>query len=370
MTHTKQKAAIRVAASLMMVLAILLTFSFAGCNLTPLVNGTDPAQSTPTSSQPLANTDPNPPAPVLPDYLHPLTGLETTEALAGTRPISVCLGNTSADDTPQFGIGRAELLFEVPVEGGITRLMMVTTDYKSLDKIGSVRSTRLSLARLANGMDAIQMYAGTCDEGASSLLSYDTLDYLMQNLPNIYYRDSERKAPYNLMTSGSLAASGISAFNYRTTLSETFALPFSFAEYGETVMPADDTALSVRMAYSYVNVVTFTYSQTAHAYERTQFGTLQKDASGQTLQFENLFILNANTITYESADGSTLELSLDEGGTGIWCSEGMQQEIRWSIGEDDRLCFTDANGNPLTVNRGTSYIGFVKASQTGAVTVQ
>ena len=61
------------------------------------------------------------------------------------------------------------------------------------------------------------------------------------------------------MKSRRLAASGIAAFNYRTTLAEDFALPYTFAAYGDTVLPEDDTALAVRIAYSYVNTVTFTY---------------------------------------------------------------------------------------------------------------
>ena len=369
LTHTKQKVAIRVAASLVLALAILLTFSFAGCELTPLVGG-NKEPSTTNPQQTLGHEDPPAPQPQIPAFLNPLTGLGTTEALAGMRPISVCLGNTSAEDTPQFGISHADVLIEVPVEGGISRLMMITTDYRALDKIGSVRSTRNSLARLADSFDAVQMYAGTCDEGTSVLLPYDTLDYLTQNLPNIYYRDSERKAPYNLMTSGSLAASGIAAFNYRTTLAEDFALPYAFAAYGDTVLPKDDTALAVRIAYSYVNTVTFTYDTESHTYGRTQFGTVQKDAAGQALAFTNLFVLNSDTITYENANGSTLELAMENGGTGIWCSEGKREEIRWSMSQDGQFTFTDKDGRPLEVNRGVSYIGFVKVSQTGAVSVQ
>ena len=172
------------------------------------------------------------------------------------------------------------------------------------------------------------------------------------------------------MTSGSLAASGIAAFNYRTTLAEDFALPYTFAAYGDTVLPEDDTALAVRIAYSYVNTVTFTYDTESHTYSRTQFGTVQKDASGQALTFTNLFVLNSDTITYENASGSTLELAMENGGTGIWCSEGRREEIRWSMSEDGQFTFTDKDGKPLEVNRGVSYIGFVKVSQTGAVSVQ
>lgn len=369
MTHTKQKAAVRIAAIMTMVLAILVTVSFTGCQLTSLLpNGGNNQQST-TSSEPLGGDLPAPPI-TIPSFLHPLTGLETTEDLASARPVSICIGNT-AYALPQFGLSCADILLEIPVEGGISRLMMITNNYADITKIGSVRSTRPGLASVADSFDAIQMFAGTSDEGESAILPYDTMDYIMQNLPSVYYRETTINAPHNLMTSGALIEAGINTFNYRTELQEDFFLPYQFADYGTTVMPTDGSALSLYMAYSPSQAVEFIYNTNQHNYIRKAFGESQIDGNNEAqLVFDNLFVLSADTLTYETANGATVDLSLENGGTGIWCSQGMKQAIRWSMDENGTLQFFDSNNQIVTVNRGTSYIGFMKTSMPGAVKVQ
>ena len=369
MTHTKQKAAVRVAAILTMVLALLVTVSFTGCQLTSLLPTGAGSQNN-TSSQLLGGGSPAQTTLVIPSYLHPLTGLETTENLVNARPVSICIGNT-AYAFPQYGLSSADILVEIPVEGGISRLMMITNNYEYIEKIGSVRSTRPGLASIANSFDAIQLYAGTSDENESMLLPYDTMDYIMQNLPTIYYRVEENAAPHNLMTSGALIQSGINSFNYRTDLQESFSMPYCFASYGEIITPKDGSALAVQMSYSASHVVEFTYNVETEKYVRNQFGEPQIDGNNNAiLSFENVFILYTNTVTHENAVGSTVDISVEEGGSGIWCSNGLMQNISWCFDEQGKMVFYDANGECLTVNRGTSYIGFMKSSMSNAVKIQ
>ena len=47
---------------------------------------------------------------------------------------------------------------------------------------------------------------------------------------------------------------------------------------------------------------------------------------------------------------------------------GTESEITWTF-SDGSLSLYDADGNPLMINRGSSYIGFVKVSDKGAVQI-
>lgn len=370
MTHTKQKVAIRIAAAITMILAMLVSVSFAGCQMTSLLPTNNEQQSSTTTVEQLADDQPKPDPIIIPDYLSPLTGLGCLEEIQTNRPISITIGNT-ANALPQFGLSNAGILVEIPVEGGISRLMMITNDYADLEKIGSVRSTRPALAQIANSFDAIQLYAGTSDEEPSALLPYDTLDYITQNLPTIYYRDTSRNAPHNLMTTGALALAGIQSFQYRTSLNSNFALPFSFVAYGENATPSGASALTAQISYSSSHLITFTYDSEMGQYMRSQFSEPQIDGNTKSqIAFENVFILFTNTTTHESASGSTMDLSLSKGGSGVWCSNGTRQTIKWTIDADDHLAFFDEDGNALICNRGTSYIGFVRATQTNSVEIQ
>ena len=70
-----------------------------------------------------------------------LTGLPVTEEIRNQRPLAVMLNNI-VEGTPQTGTEEAAIIYEVPVEGRITRLMGIFEDYESLEKIGYVRSSR------------------------------------------------------------------------------------------------------------------------------------------------------------------------------------------------------------------------------------
>ena len=70
-----------------------------------------------------------------------LTGLPTTETIRNQRPLAVMLNNIK-EGCPQSGTEDAAIIYEVPVEGRITRLMGIFEDYNSVEKIGSIRSSR------------------------------------------------------------------------------------------------------------------------------------------------------------------------------------------------------------------------------------
>ena len=53
----------------------------------------------------------------------------------GQRITSVMVNNIVAA-RPQRGLSKADILFEIKVEGGITRFMPVFTDYKTIGEIG------------------------------------------------------------------------------------------------------------------------------------------------------------------------------------------------------------------------------------------
>ncbi len=82
-----------------------------------------------------------PQEPPVPEFVNKLTGEETTEELAGIRPIAMMINNIKAA-TPQQGISLADVMYEVLAEGGITRLLCLFTDYASLPETGSIRSSR------------------------------------------------------------------------------------------------------------------------------------------------------------------------------------------------------------------------------------
>lgn len=91
-------------------------------------------------------------------YYSPLTGeAGYDESLLLNRPVAVMVNNIE-QSLPQRGISKADIVYEMPVEGGITRLMAVFSDYHDLPEIGSIRSARHDYVELALPLDAIYLH--------------------------------------------------------------------------------------------------------------------------------------------------------------------------------------------------------------------
>jgi hypothetical protein len=104
---------------------------------------------------------------------------------------------------PHYGISQADMVFEIIVEGGVTRLAAV---FQSQDPatIGSVRSARLVDRSLTPMVRGALVYSGTSDY-AWSLISKDADQgryvELSADHAQGYYRVNFRASPYNLFTS-------------------------------------------------------------------------------------------------------------------------------------------------------------------------
>ena len=110
---------------------------------------------------------------ILSDEKNPLTGeYGFNENAVGKRPVAVMVSNIKAA-LPQYGIDEADIVYELPVEGGITRLMAIYADYTNVPDVCSVRSCRYYYPLIAYGMDAIY-----CHWGSDKTIALDTLNYL------------------------------------------------------------------------------------------------------------------------------------------------------------------------------------------------
>ena len=125
------------------------------------------------ATEPPAPTEDPAPEPLVPEAIEPtpaedalpegmvksyLTGEPVAEVQGRRRPVAVMLSNIISA-CPQSGISRAGVIYEAPVEGGITRLMGLFENYDDLEKIGSVRSCREYYVYLAAGFDGASLFA-------------------------------------------------------------------------------------------------------------------------------------------------------------------------------------------------------------------
>ncbi len=126
----------------------------------------------PTTSTPVQEATPAP-TPTLPPYeANALTGeARDADYPAGQRITAVMVNNITRA-RPQRGLSDAQMLFEIKVEGGITRFMALYNDYHDIQEVGPIRSGRDQFFQLILPWQALYIH-----EGESVVMEQYAADY-------------------------------------------------------------------------------------------------------------------------------------------------------------------------------------------------
>ena len=128
-----------------------------------------------------------------PGLLSPFTG----EPVPGARPVLAVKIDNLVDARPQTGLTRADIVYVLPVEGGLSRLMAVfSSEFPPV--VGPVRSARLQDLELLRqfGRQAFA-YSGAAPS-ALPTINRARIVNLRDGLAHGYFRDNRRVAPHNL----------------------------------------------------------------------------------------------------------------------------------------------------------------------------
>ena len=349
--------------SLWTTLFILLTVfsllvSCVGCSHLSFLEDQDGTGNPPDTDRgdSLPAITPPDPSPII--YYNPLTGLACDEALLSCRPISVCIGNF--DGKRQEGLSFADILIEAPVEGDKTRLWAICSDNTKAGTISSVASVRDYMMPAALAFGTVNAYAGTTDTVGAPATPHngDNLDYLYHNLTETFRKDADGALSTDMSTLyRSAKAMGLSLERKDTPL------PFRLAELNAPYTPTSNTIRSISYRYSMANTVSFAYDTETGLYYRDQGGTAHVDAqTGERLAFANLLLLFHNVSYYHTANETTFSLDTQNGGDGYFYTGGGMLPIHWRYLSDGSLSVTDDEGNEITANRGKTYIGMLRVT--------
>ncbi len=300
-----------------------------------------------------------------------ITGLWIDEEVATYRPLAIMMGNTS-DAAPQSGIGSASVVYEIPVEGGITRLMSVIEDYKSLNKIGSARSCRYYFVHYAMEYDALYAHFG------QSKYALPTLnDPLVNNVNGLegvagkaYYRTTDRRAPHNAYADGAKVWDFAVSKGYETTYDEAIQNHFCFAKE-DTVNSLENgrDATYVKPGYQIDNPW-FEYNKDEQVYYRFQYGKPHIDNETQKqLTCKNIIVQYVKIGLFD--DGKSLIIDTVGTGNGEFVTNGKSIPITWKKDSNYEVThYYDEANNEIELNRGNTWVLLVDQTRTGNVEIK
>lgn len=337
--------------------AILLSSSMVACS--PKKISAEPPVSSAPSSSPSSLEE------VKEAPKNALTGEELlTEEAEFYRPVAVMINNIKPA-LPQRGISKADVIYEMPVEGGVTRLMALYSDYKNLPEIGSVRSSRHDYIELVKPLDALYIHIGYSDF-AKTAIEKENIKSLngLQYASTAFYKDEKRaqtrSSEHCWFTTAELAAKGIEKLQVDMTVDAPVSL-FEFAKPNEDVSPdllTPTDANEVSLTSSPGVKVSFTYDAALKKYSKTQYGEAHIDeTTGEPISVKNIFLMYTDVSMM--ADNYHREVDLSKG-TGYYISNGKAAPVTFKKTDVSSLIEVfDSSGEALKVNAGNSYFGII-----------
>lgn len=357
------------------LLALIMAFAFV-LSLTGCVPSPDGSQGggrgepTPTPRQYFPN---------------PFTGEEkAADFPEGQRAVAIMINNISVS-RPHRGLSQASILFESKVEGGITRFMGIFEDYTTLEDVGPVRSARDQFFQWTLPWQPLY-----CHIGRSGITQtyIDTFDYNDLDLNGYVTQFTyQRSRPgydteHTSYTNGQLLQEVVAKKGY--DMEKTYTEPvFNFVPYdngndGFRELNGE-SATEVSIVHSASYRTYFDYDAANRRYLMSMYNSSKKtreaaidENNGEQLGFENVIVAFADITTYpypggnldkngnDKGDPGYQKVDLSYGGIGYYFSNGKMEQIRWfKGGASDPLRFTDMDENPLELNCGKTYIGFV-----------
>ena len=327
-------------------------------------------------------------APALPPYdADPLTG----EAKRGRgRIVGVMVNNicnsARQNARPQRGLSAAPVLIESKVEGNISRLCALYSGAEGIPEVGPLRSGRDQFLQLIMPWQALYYHDG---ESVFCTQYVSQWDYAGLNIggkgyfntpthPQVAHRDPRGGVvayEHTEFTSGSeiRQAAQNAGIDLTYDYDATF---FPFADYrtGETVLLdgcPGGRDVTVRHSANYQSA--FHYSDPDQVYRmemysaRTgRFEAAVDELNSQQLAFENLLVCFAPIAAYPGDSGDVQQVQYIAGGEAFYFTRGRVRPCQWSkLAPDLPLEVTD-NGQPVTFNRGRTYLAIVDEDERDA----
>ena len=342
-------------------LALLLTIwmigALAGCGKEV------PVQPEPPAAPPAEAPEPDPePAPYVPAGTNPLTGEPMEPEYENRRPVAVMLNNLKAAQ-PQLGVSLADIIYEVPAEGGITRMLGVYQSLEGVGNLGSVRSARSYYLELALGLDALYVHAGGSPGAYRDIPAWgvDNMDGVRGGPDaEIFWRDAERRRTkgyeHSLLTSGEKIQAYLDEGHYPVEHEKGYVYPQAFVPDGT---PAGGSpAERVEVRFSAYKTGTFDYDAGTGKYLVGQYGGDYVDGNtGERVAVTNLLVLETGISVISGDAEGRLNVRLTGEGEGTYFCGGKSIPIRWSKADrNSPFVYTMEDGRLLALGQGNSYV--------------
>lgn len=255
------------------------------------------------------------------------------------------------DARPLSGPAKAQVVIEAPVEGGITRFMLLFDATSTVDEIGPVRSARPYFVDWAHGWRALYAHVGGSPEALQKiggLTSFANLDE-MSSRGYAFWRSKTRYAPHNTYTSSEFLAR---VFEDGRMPTSTAPISWHAQNLATSTDRGDVRSISIPYGGSYN--VAWKYDKEIGLYTRSQGGRIQKDRDGTTVEAENVIVIKTESQVLD--DVGRLRLRTVGSGEAVAYRDGNKFNVRWKRVAGEPMVFEGTDGSEFLLSRGRTWI--------------
>ncbi len=283
--------------------------------------------------------------------------------IAFSRPVAVMVEN-HPDARPQSGLNEADIVYEAPTEGGITRFLAVYQT-KQAKSIGPVRSARVYFVAIADELGVLFAHVGGNSDALANIRAgqYKNIANADQFFADQYFeRVKFRPMPHNVYTSIDKLKNLIQEKKY---FNQATYQPWQFKDDALISTP---TASNINVNFSTVSyAVRWLYDETNNSYARFLANKPHKDLdTGKQIIAKNIIVQFVETSPSKTDTLLSIDMDLTTGGKATVFLDGKEITGTWKK-TNGRTRYYNQNNQEMNLNRGVTWVELVPVERAATV---
>jgi hypothetical protein len=278
---------------------------------------------------------------------------------SNSRPIAIMINNHPDARVNHAGLQDAYMVYEIIVEGGLTRYMALFKDVQTA-RIGSVRSSRHYFLDYAMENDAIYTHFGWSPYAESDIYKYGINNINGMVDGDAFWRDYSLNVDleHTAFTSIDKILSAATNRGYRLTTDQSVVLNYTPYNNKINTMDGAKVANKVVIPYSYWIETSYTYDAVNQVYNRFVNGVVHKDAiTGKQYTAKNILVYQVGNSTIAGDPKGRQTLDNLGTGTGWYITNGYAILMTWQKdSRESKTIYRYQNGEEIKFNNGNTWV--------------
>lgn len=285
-----------------------------------------------------------------------LTGqADPTAATKRRSALTIKIDNTQPAH-PQYGIDKADVVYEEIVEGGITRLAAIFNSNVPA-RVGPVRSVRRTDREIVFPIGGIFAFSGGAAYAVDSIRTAPVKLFDQSTSGGAMYRDLTRPPPHNLFANAqALMKMG----------GKVHSPPALFTYIPRSSPPRGAPVASFTVNFLAGFATSYQWNGTTRSWVRSIFGRADVTGTGVQVSPTNVIVMNVNYIGGVGVEGS--EAKLTGSGPAEIFSDGRLQKGSWFRSKINKpTAYRSSSGKVIALRPGQTWVELLATGETVSV---